>query len=63
MVGKMHHLQLPFIEMKKNNTNHIEFNPKEVYAHMTKKKWINSYGKETEVVEKNPGLQGDFFAF
>jgi len=63
MVGKMHHLQLPFIEMKKNNTNHIEFNPKEVYAHMTKKKWINCYGNETEFVEKNPGLQGDFFAF
>jgi len=63
MVGKMLHLNIPFLEKKKHNLKHVIFNPKEVYDHMTKMKWINCYGGETEKEGENPGLGGDFFAF
>lgn len=63
MVGKMAHLQLPFVEQKKNHTNHIEFNPSEVYSYMTKKKWINCFGADEDVPEIKEGLSDDFFAF
>lgn len=55
-------MEIPFKTIKSNGLNRFRFTPKDIYAHLVKKKWIDNDESDDEIecIEEN---EGDDFVF